>query len=98
MSAGGAFGGSRGLPPRPPEKGVFPLDHFGECTEVRWGGQIWVWGHGAARARDSASKRAPLRGACWQAKERYMACLREHEDSAKCQDLARAYLQCRMDR
>lgn len=30
-SAGGAFGGSRGLQPRPPEKGVFPLDHFGEC-------------------------------------------------------------------
>ncbi|XP_075266011.1 cytochrome c oxidase assembly protein COX19-like [Convolutriloba macropyga] len=28
-----AFGGSRGTAPKPPEKGVFPLDHFGECTE-----------------------------------------------------------------
>ena len=35
MSAGGAFGGARGLQPRPPEKGVFPLDHFGECQEVK---------------------------------------------------------------
>lgn len=32
MSAGGAFGGARGYQPKPPEKGVFPLDHFGECT------------------------------------------------------------------
>lgn len=27
-----------------------------------------------------------------------MACLKEEEDSATCSDLARAYLQCRMDR
>lgn len=32
MSSGGAFGGARGYQPKPPEKGVFPLDHFGECT------------------------------------------------------------------
>lgn len=36
MSAGGAFGGARGYQPKPPEKGVFPLDHFGECKEVRF--------------------------------------------------------------
>lgn len=29
-----AFGGNRGVAPKPPEKGVFPLDHFGECKEV----------------------------------------------------------------
>mmetsp|Transcript_2243 Transcript_2243/g.6673 ORF Transcript_2243/g.6673 Transcript_2243/m.6673 type:complete len:92 (-) Transcript_2243:2523-2798(-) len=34
MSSGGAFGGARGLKPKPPEKGVFPLDHFGECKQV----------------------------------------------------------------
>lgn len=34
-SSGGAFGGARGYKPRPPEKGVFPLDHFGECTHVK---------------------------------------------------------------
>lgn len=27
-------GGFRGAAAKPPEKGVFPLDHFGECTEV----------------------------------------------------------------
>ncbi|XP_078441321.1 uncharacterized protein LOC144711248 [Wolffia australiana] len=31
MSAGGAFGGNRGVRPVPPEKGVFPLDHEHEC-------------------------------------------------------------------
>lgn len=34
MSAGGAFGGARGYQARPPEKGIFPLDHFGECKQV----------------------------------------------------------------
>lgn len=34
MSSGGAFGGARGMKPKPPEKGVFPLDHFGECKQV----------------------------------------------------------------
>ncbi|KAK9266097.1 hypothetical protein L1049_003442 [Liquidambar formosana] len=31
MSAGGAFGGNRGVRPVPPEKGIFPLDHMHEC-------------------------------------------------------------------
>ncbi|KAL4286705.1 hypothetical protein AHAS_Ahas19G0112900 [Arachis hypogaea] len=31
MSAGGAFGGNRGLCPVPPEKGIFPLDHMHLC-------------------------------------------------------------------
>ncbi|KAH7565274.1 hypothetical protein ACOSP7_020440 [Xanthoceras sorbifolium] len=31
MSAGGAFGGTRGASPVPPEKGVFPLDHLRQC-------------------------------------------------------------------
>lgn len=35
MSAGGSFGGARGFQPRPPEKGVFPLDHFGECKSIK---------------------------------------------------------------
>ena len=34
MSAGGAFGGARGYQPKAPDKGVFPLDHFGECKQV----------------------------------------------------------------
>ena len=36
MSGGGgsAFGGARGIAAKAPEKGVFPLDHFGECKVV----------------------------------------------------------------
>ncbi|GAB4817910.1 hypothetical protein N2152v2_004956 [Parachlorella kessleri] len=30
-----SIGGSRNQAPKPPEKGVFPLDHFGECTTVK---------------------------------------------------------------
>jgi len=25
----------KGLPPRPPDKGSFPLDHFRECSDVK---------------------------------------------------------------
>ena len=33
-SMASAFGGARGLAAKAPEKGVFPLDHFGECKTV----------------------------------------------------------------
>ena len=26
---------SRGLPPKPPDKGSFPLDHFRECSDAK---------------------------------------------------------------
>jgi len=29
-----AFGGARGVGAKPPEKGIFPLDHFGECKKA----------------------------------------------------------------
>ncbi|XP_050382353.1 uncharacterized protein LOC126799235 [Argentina anserina] len=35
MSAGGAFGGNRGVSPVPPEKGVFPLDHMHLCDQAK---------------------------------------------------------------
>ena len=66
MSSGGAFGGARGYQPKPPEKGVFPLDHFGECQTV---------------------------------KEQYMACLKEHSGQTEaCREVAKLYLECRMDK
>ena len=58
---------SRGLPPKPPDNGSFPLDHFRECSE---------------------------------AKESYMACLKENSmraDSDECRKLSASCLQCRMD-
>ena len=34
-----------------------------------------------------------------QVKERYLACLKEHANQAEeCRDLAKAYLECRMER
>jgi cytochrome c oxidase assembly protein subunit 19 len=66
MSAGGSFGGARGYQPKPPEKGVFPLDHFGECQAV---------------------------------KEKYMACLKENSGQTDaCREIAKLYLECRMDK
>ena len=70
MSAGGAFGGARGLQPRPPEKGVFPLDHFGECQEVNFSTQILaqIWHIGTA---------SPLTVAFLSAVENTVSCLLE---------------------
>lgn len=61
-----AFGGPRGAGAKPPEKGIFPLDHFGECKQVA---------------------------------DAYLKCLKQHaRDAVACQQLAKQYLQCRMDR
>ncbi|WIA12178.1 hypothetical protein OEZ85_012249 [Tetradesmus obliquus] len=61
-----AFGGPRGASAKPPEKGIFPLDHFGECKQVA---------------------------------DAYLKCLKQHaRDAVACQELAKKYLQCRMER
>eukprot|EP00850_Spirogloea_muscicola_P002219 SM000008S22308 [mRNA] locus=s8:891257:891853:- [translate_table: standard] len=51
MSAGGAFGGARGHAPQPPEKGVFPLDHFGECQEEMHAYMACLREHGGEAGR-----------------------------------------------
>lgn len=61
---GGPMSGSKA--PLAPEKGVFPLDHFGECKRVM-------------RA--------------------YLGCLKSRgDDAARCRDLSKKYLECRMER
>ncbi|KAG1660367.1 hypothetical protein FOA52_012660 [Chlamydomonas sp. UWO 241] len=51
---------------RPPEKGVFPLDHFGECKQIS---------------------------------QDYLKCLENHDGNPQgCMELARVYLNCRMDK
>ena len=90
MSAGGAFGGSRGYQPRAPEKGVFPLDHFGECK------QVGVMYRACLPMHFLVSMLVALG---LQISQQYLACLKENaNDAAKCRELSKLYLQCRMDR
>jgi cytochrome c oxidase assembly protein subunit 19 len=97
MSAGGAFGGARGNAPKPPEKGVFPLDHLGECKDVSVNSErvkrvclALVF----FRVDRCSTSPPPL-----QLKEAYTACLRAASaDADACVAAARAYLACRMER
>lgn len=40
--------------PKPPEKGVFPLDHFAECKPVRRTGDGGARGEGACAEKQTA--------------------------------------------
>lgn len=64
--SGLSTGGARGYQGKAPEKGIFPLDHFGECKKVQ---------------------------------EQYLVCIKANSGKAlACNELAKGYLQCRMDR
>lgn len=58
MSAGGAFGGNRGLRPVPPEKGVFPLDHMHLCDleKKEYLGCLKTSGHKSEKCRIFSKK------------------------------------------
>lgn len=96
MSAGGAFGGAKGYQPRPPEKGVFPLDHFGECKQAgSYTSTLLVL---ALCLRFHTCLQKGISGA-HQVKEEYMQCLKSSNSQAEpCRKLAKAYLECRMER
>lgn len=74
MASGGSFGGARGYQPRPPEKGVFPLDHFGECKHVKEEYMACLKDH-----QNDAS-------ACTRLARRYLECRMDRKLMAK-QDL-----------
>ena len=94
MSAGGAFGGARGNQPKPPEKGVFPLDHFGECKQVGPTTAATMQGDALPSSHALRSPRPPL-----QVKEEYLECLKAHQaEGEACQGVAKRYLECRMER
>ena len=79
----------RSLTPRAPEKGVFPLDHFGECKEAR--------APGCALRRNTVASLAHAPRA--QAMAAYMACLKEASYATEgCRHLSKRYLECRMSR
>ena len=108
--SGGAFGGARGVGSRPPEKGIFPLDHFGECKKVgrkRLGGagpmrRAGARAPAAAPPRPAAQSRrcTPLpRRPGLQLAHEYLACLRSNDaEASNCKELSRKYLECRMER
>ena len=74
---------------KPPEKGVFPLDHFGECKEVSVRPMMPC----------SDSDATPISAYNFQIADKYLACL-ENEDgeAAKCKGLVKLYLECRMEK
>ena len=104
MSAGGAWGGARGLQPRAPEKGVFPLDHFGECKQVHDRPPTPLpllelpESHRGSPQLSTSQPPCKRHGAA-QVKDDYLACLKQHNNNAQeCREVAKLYLACRMER
>lgn len=87
---------ARGLAPKPPEKGVFPLDHFGECKDVSATTMSLLL---CAPVFLCSTPVSLLSAASPQIKERYLKCLAEHNaDAEACRQLTKEYLECRMER
>ena len=75
------------MQPRAPEKGVFPLDHFGECKQVK---QV-------IRCNPETELDPAL--IALQISQQYLACLKENAgEASRCRELSKLYLQCRMER
>lgn len=73
-----------GLKPGPPDRGSFPLDHFGLNSDPK---------------SLSSVGNIILLGECKRTMQIYMACLREHAGtSTPCRTLAKGYLDCRMSK
>jgi len=66
-----------------PDRGSFPLDHYGWCFQVIF--------------RDHAAD--STQGECRDKMQLYMACLKENgSTSTPCRNLSRDYLDCRMNK
>lgn len=86
--------GSKSFRPRPPDKGAFPLDHFGKSDRAHAASRHnqWLCIHVLKWYFVST-------GECKSFKETYMRCLREsHFDNSRCREESKEYLECRMDR
>ena len=66
-------GGGRGSPVLPPEKGVFPLDHFGECAPRKAAYLACLDAHGANGATVECRKLAKQYLECRMGKVRLEA-------------------------
>jgi cytochrome c oxidase assembly protein subunit 19 len=73
-----------GFKPSAPDRGSFPLDHFGLNFDPKEFSSL-------------GNKFYP--GECKRKMELYMACLKENSStSTPCRDLSRDYLDCRMNK
>ncbi|CAF1906540.1 hypothetical protein HID58_047054 [Brassica napus] len=75
LVAGGSYGGNRGLRPIPPEKGIFPLDHFHECDSEKkeYIGCLKVSAHKSEQCRHLSKK--------------YLHCRIDHDTYLLCRNL-----------
>ena len=86
---------SRSASARPPEKGVFPLDHFGECKEVQ---ELNVYATKSLLCDFDCKLTRPLTPRL-QLMQKYMACLRENNNlGERCREASKDYISCRMSR
>ena len=86
-----AFGGSR-IQARPPERGVFALDHDGE--KKLWM-LLFIFSYKLLEIRIITLMSS---GECKAHMKSYLGCLKEKKgDHVDCRELSKNYLQCRMD-
>ncbi|DAZ94744.1 TPA: hypothetical protein N0F65_011560 [Lagenidium giganteum] len=75
---------------RPPEKGSFPLDHYGECKPF-----MKVC---AVKAAGSMNELRLTENAELVGPQEFLQCMKEHQSQhIQCKHLSKAYLKCRMD-
>jgi len=87
----------KGLPPRPPDNGSFPLDHFRECSDVKAKCMECLKLNGM-KVRPSLAVRpalvlAPRPATCHSDIRPSL-----HQQAEACKKLSGSYLKCRMER
>ncbi|KAF5929351.1 hypothetical protein HPG69_009316, partial [Diceros bicornis minor] len=98
--------GSKSFQPRPPDKGSFPLDHFGERREAGGRSEARIPARGSRATQWATGVRARendvlffVLGECKSFKEKFMKCLRDNNfENALCRNESKEYLECRMER
>ena len=85
---------------KPPQRGIFPLDHYAECKpfmEVRTSFDFCR--NSAVKDTYASSDSLLTLMRSFHLMQKYMSCLKEHQDKHHfCRDMSKEYLECRMDR
>lgn len=94
---------------KPPQRGIFPLDHDAECKpamEASTGtSPRWWFVHKATLKRELVTRHCNIQRHYSQVQmislytQKYLDCLKQERDlHYKCRELSKEYLQCRMDK